>query len=107
AAAAVACGLGPIAIGSDGGGSIRMPASYTGTFGFKPSGGRVPVTPPLGPNPAIGPLARTVLDAALVMNVITRPDRRDYFALAFDNRDYVRDLQKFVRGTRLAAMRSV
>lgn len=84
-AAAVAAGLGPISIGTDGGGSIRLPASLCGTVGFKPSAGRVPQYPGfpgwdfLGHT---GPFARTVEDAALVMRVIAGPDARDPSSLA-------------------------
>lgn len=88
AAAAVASGAGPIGIGSDGGGSIRGPASYCGLVGFKPSGGRVPSWPVVTANPVQGPLTRTVADAAMAMNVLTRPDRRDYLALPADGQDY-------------------
>lgn len=80
AGAAVSAGLGPLAIGSDGGGSLRIPAAYTGIFGFKPSGGRVPMTPTLGTNPVIGGLARSVRDMALLMETLSRPDERDYYA---------------------------
>ncbi len=77
--AQVAAGLGPIAIGTDGGGSIRIPAAFAGCYGFKPSFGRVPVYP-ASPNEPIahtGPLANTVRDAALAMDVIAGPDDRD------------------------------
>lgn len=80
AAAAVAAGLGPIAIGTDGGGSVRIPASCCDLFGFKPSGGRVPNAPgfPGWERLAqIGPLTRSVRDAALVLDVIAGPDDRD------------------------------
>lgn len=87
AGAAVATGLGPLAIGTDIGGSVRIPAGYCGIFGHKPSGGRVPYSVP-GPMLAAGPMTRTVADAALAMTVITRPDLRDFMALPFDDRDY-------------------
>lgn len=84
-AAAVAAGCGPLSIGTDGGGSIRLPAALCGTVGFKPSAGRVPQYPGfpgwdfLGHT---GPLARTVQDIALVMRVISGPDVRDPSSLA-------------------------
>lgn len=90
AAAAVALGMAPVAIGTDGGGSIRIPAAFTGTFGFKPSFGRVPHAPrgPFGLLSHIGPMTRCVADAARVLTVISRPDGRDWYALPFDASDY-------------------
>ena len=87
--AAVAAGLGPMAIGSDGGGSVRIPASINGLFGLKGSMGRVPLYPGTKDETApgasgwkslehIGPLTRTVADGALMMSVIASgPDERD------------------------------
>ncbi|MEI7296296.1 amidase family protein [Paraburkholderia tropica] len=90
AAAAVALGMGPAAIGTDGGGSIRIPAAFTGTFGFKPSFGRVPHAPrgPFGLMSHVGPMTRCVGDAARLLTVITRPDSRDWYALPFEASDY-------------------
>src|SRR5438552_4688994 len=91
-AAAVAAGLGPLALGSDGAGSIRIPASFCGLVGLKPTFGRVPMYPAAGGNELVAhvcPLARTVRDAALMMNVIARYDRRDPFALPDDGVDYL------------------
>ena len=104
AAVAVACGMGPLAIGSDGGGSIRIPASFTGIYGFKPSFGRVPVAPlsPMGTLAHLGPMSRSVKDAALMMNVITQPDLRDWHALPYDERDYCAALDQGVKGMRIA-----
>ncbi|WP_175824469.1 amidase family protein [Burkholderia cepacia] len=95
AAAAVALGIGPAAIGTDGGGSIRIPAAFTGTFGFKPSFGRVPHAPrgPFGLLSHVGPMTRCVDDAARILTVISRPDSRDWYALPFDGGDYARGLQ--------------
>jgi aspartyl-tRNA(Asn)/glutamyl-tRNA(Gln) amidotransferase subunit A len=83
AAAAVACGLGPLALGTDGAGSIRIPASFCGIVGLKPTQGRVPVYPPsaFGTLSHFGPMARTVADAALLLDVIGAPDPRDSLAL--------------------------
>jgi aspartyl-tRNA(Asn)/glutamyl-tRNA(Gln) amidotransferase subunit A len=83
AAAAVACGLGPLALGTDGAGSIRIPASFCGIVGLKPTQGRVPVYPPsaFGTLSHVGPMARTVADAALLLDVIGAPDPRDSLAL--------------------------
>jgi aspartyl-tRNA(Asn)/glutamyl-tRNA(Gln) amidotransferase subunit A len=91
-AAAVAAGLGPIALGSDGAGSIRIPASFCGLVGLKPTFGRVPMYPAAGGNELVAhvcPLARTVRDAALMMNAIARHDPRDMFALPADGVDYL------------------
>ncbi|PRE45365.1 amidase family protein [Burkholderia multivorans] len=90
AAAAVALGMGPAAIGTDGGGSIRIPAAFTGTFGFKPSFGRVPHAPrgPFGLMSHVGPMTRCVADAARILTVISRPDSRDWYALPFEASDY-------------------
>ncbi len=83
ATAAVAAGFGPLHIGTDGGGSIRIPAAFTGTFGFKASYGRIPNTP-VAPNGRIGhlgPQTRTVDDAALLYHVLSGPDERDPYSL--------------------------
>ncbi len=91
-AAAVAAGLGPLALGSDGAGSIRIPASFCGLVGLKPTFGRVPMYPAAGGNELVAhvcPLARTVRDVALLMNVTARYDRRDQFALPDDGVDYL------------------
>ncbi|TDN67156.1 amidase family protein [Paraburkholderia sp. BL10I2N1] len=95
AAAAVALGIGPLAIGTDGGGSIRIPAAFTGIFGFKPSFGRVPHAPrgPFALTSHVGPMTRNVEDAARVMKVIAQPDARDWYALPFDGSDYEQGLQ--------------
>ena len=91
-AAAVAAGLGPLALGSDGAGSIRIPASFCGLVGLKPTFGRVPMYPAAGGNELVAhvcPLARTVRDVALMMNVIARYDPRDPLALPDDGVDYL------------------
>ncbi|MBZ8143787.1 amidase, partial [Rubrivivax gelatinosus] len=82
AAAALALGFGPLAVGSDGAGSIRIPASFTNVFGLKPGFGRVPAFPPDPdmPHSVVGPMARSVHDAALMLDVMARPDARDAFA---------------------------
>jgi aspartyl-tRNA(Asn)/glutamyl-tRNA(Gln) amidotransferase subunit A len=104
AAAALAAGMGPLAIGTDGGGSIRIPCSFSGLFGLKPSFGRVPAWPlsPFGTVAHVGPMARTVSDAALMLNVIALPDARDWHALPFDPRDWRMDLEQGIRGLRIA-----
>ncbi len=90
AAAAVTAGLGPLALGTDGGGSIRIPAAFTGIYGFKPSFGRVPHHPrgAFALLSHVGPMTRTTEDAAAMMNIISRPDPRDWYALPYDPRDY-------------------
>jgi len=103
-AAAVAAGMGPLTLGTDGGGSIRIPCAFTGLFGLKPSFGRVPAWPlsPFGTVAHVGPMTRTVHDAALLLNVISRPDARDWFALPADMRDYLEGLDDGVSGWRIA-----
>ena len=104
AAAAVAAGMGPLALGTDGGGSIRIPCSFTGLFGIKPSFGRVPAWPlsPFGTVAHVGPMTRSVEDAALLLNVLSLPDTRDWFSLPHDPRDYTVGLDDGVRGLRIA-----
>jgi aspartyl-tRNA(Asn)/glutamyl-tRNA(Gln) amidotransferase subunit A len=104
AAAAAASGMGALHIGTDGGGSIRIPSAFTGLFGHKPSFGRVPAWPlsPMGTVAHVGPMTRTVEDAALMMNVISMPDARDWHALPYDARDYRVGLNDGVKGLRIA-----
>ncbi len=80
AGAAAAAGYGPLHIGTDIGGSIRLPAAWCGIVGFKPSGGRVPIHPPYAGRVA-GPMTRTVDDAARMMAVLAQPDARDTMSL--------------------------
>jgi aspartyl-tRNA(Asn)/glutamyl-tRNA(Gln) amidotransferase subunit A len=104
AAAAVSAGCGPLALGTDGGGSIRIPAAWSGIYGFKPSFGRVPHYPrgPFAILSHVGPMTRTVRDAALVMSVISRPDSRDWYSLPPDHRCYESQLDGDVRGMKIA-----
>jgi aspartyl-tRNA(Asn)/glutamyl-tRNA(Gln) amidotransferase subunit A len=103
-AAAIAAGLGPLSVGTDGAGSVRIPAAFCGNFGLKPSFGRVPAYPlsPFGTVAHLGPHTLSVADAALMMNVITRPDARDWTSLQPDGRDYRVGLNDGVRGLRIA-----
>jgi aspartyl-tRNA(Asn)/glutamyl-tRNA(Gln) amidotransferase subunit A len=104
ASAAAAAGLGPLHIGTDGGGSIRIPASFAGVFGFKPSYGRIPIYPASGAWSVshVGPITRTVTDAALMLNASAGPDERDPYSLPADGTDYVRTLGRGVKGLRIA-----
>lgn len=101
---AAATGMAALHVGTDGGGSIRVPASFCGIFGLKPSFGRVPAWPlsPTGTVAHLGPMTRTVADAALMMNTITRPDPRDWHSLPYDPSDYRTGLDDGVAGMRIA-----
>ena len=87
-AAVVAAGLGPLAIGTDGAGSVRIAASFCGNFALKPSFGRVPAFPlsPVGGVAHLGPHSSSVRDAALAMNVLKQADARGWTALPPDER---------------------
>ena len=76
AGAAAAAGYGPLHVGTDIGGSVRLPAGWCGIFTLKPSLGRIPIDPPYAGRVA-GPMTRTVADAALLMSVLSQPDERD------------------------------
>ncbi|MEW2571831.1 amidase [Streptomyces sp. NPDC047070] len=89
AAAAVAAGVGPVAWGSDGGGSIRVPAAMCGLVGIKPSIGRIPTAESVDGDSTDGPLARTVLDAAMVFDVTAGHHPSDRFSVPRDTRSYV------------------
>ena len=104
AAAAVAAGMGPLAVGTDGGGSIRIPCGFTGLFGIKASFGRVPAWPlsPFGTVAHVGPMTRSVTDAALMLNVIAQPDARDWHALPYEPRDWRSGLEQGVADLRIA-----
>ncbi|QWF80363.1 amidase [Amycolatopsis sp. CA-230715] len=99
AAAAAAAGYGPLHVGTDIGGSIRLPAGWCGLVGLKPSFGRVPVDPPYIGRVA-GPLTRTVADAALLMCVLARPDARDHMCLPPEELAW-QDLEGDLRGLRV------
>jgi aspartyl-tRNA(Asn)/glutamyl-tRNA(Gln) amidotransferase subunit A len=104
AAAAVAAGMGPLAVGTDGGGSIRIPCAFTGIFGIKASFGRVPAWPlsPFGTVAHVGPMTRSVTDAALMLNVLALPDARDWHALPYEPRDWRTGLDHGVADLRIA-----
>jgi aspartyl-tRNA(Asn)/glutamyl-tRNA(Gln) amidotransferase subunit A len=105
AAAALAAGIGTAAHGNDGGGSIRIPASYCGLYGLKPTFGRVPQAPVASPYATLvanGPLTRSVEDAAVLLNVMSKPDLRDWHALPYDPRDWRIGLNDGLDGIRFA-----
>jgi aspartyl-tRNA(Asn)/glutamyl-tRNA(Gln) amidotransferase subunit A len=99
-AAAVAAGMGELSVGTDGGGSIRIPASFCGIVGFKPTHGRIPLYPasPFGPLAHAGPMARSVDDIALLLDVLATPDHRDPAALAPPVGTYREAVRRDVRG---------
>jgi aspartyl-tRNA(Asn)/glutamyl-tRNA(Gln) amidotransferase subunit A len=102
--AAVAARFVPLALGTDGGGSIRIPASFTAIYGLKPSFGRVSAYPlsPFGTVAHVGPMCRTVRDAALMMNTLAKPDARDWFNVPGEDADYTARLGESMRGKRIA-----
>jgi aspartyl-tRNA(Asn)/glutamyl-tRNA(Gln) amidotransferase subunit A len=104
AGAAAAAGLGPLHQGSDGAGSIRIPAGFCGVYGLKPSFGRVAMWPVSNNDYAshVGPMTRTVADAALMLSVMAGPDDWDRTSLEAAPEDYVGRLQDGVRGLRVA-----
>ena len=104
AVAATVLRMGALHLGTDGGGSIRIPAAFTGCFGIKPTRARVPAFPaaPLGTLAHIGPLTRTVADAALALTVIAAPDARDVYAWTTPAPDFRDGLDAGVRGLRIA-----
>lgn len=99
AAIAAAAGYGPLHVGTDIGGSIRLPAGWTALVGLKPSFGRVPIDPPYHGRVA-GPLTRQAADAALLMSVLSRPDSRDHTSLPWQQMDW-QALDVEVRGLRI------
>ena len=104
ASAQVAAGLAPLAIGTDGGGSIRIPAGFAGIYGLKGTYGRVPIYPQAGFDGLshAGPMTRTVADAALLLAVIAGHDPGDRLSLLDKPDDYVGKLGQGVRGLRVA-----
>ena len=111
--AAVAAGMGPFAIGSDGGGSIRIPAAFSGIYGIKASMGRVPLYPcsrdERYPGVSswegiehIGPMSRTVADSALMLSVIAGPDDRDRHTLPAADFDWMQCLEGDLKGLKIA-----
>lgn len=108
AAAAAAAGFGPLHIGTDAGGSIRIPAAWSGVVGLKPTFGRVPQWPlgAFGNVAVAGPITRTVRDAALFLSVLATFDSRDPFCLPSDKRDWRDGIEDGVTGLRIGILRS-
>ena len=112
--AAVASGMGPFAIGSDGGGSVRIPSAHSGLYGMKASMGRVPLYPGVKDErypgvssweslEHIGPMARTVADAALMLSIIAGPDDRDRHSLPNEEGfDWMKSLNGDLKGLKVA-----
>jgi aspartyl-tRNA(Asn)/glutamyl-tRNA(Gln) amidotransferase subunit A len=104
AGAAVALGMAPLATGTDGGGSVRIPGSFTGTVALKPTYGRIPHYPasPYGTLAHAGPMTRTVDDTALMLDVLSGFDSRDWSAMPAPTLSYVEALGTGVQGTTVA-----
>ena len=105
AGAAAAAGYGPLHLGTDIGGSVRLPATHCGVLGLKPSLGRVPIYPPYLAR-VTGPMTRSVRDAALLMNVLAAFDARDYMSLPYEAIDFT-DLVLEPRGLRIGLLREM
>lgn len=107
AGAAAAAGFGALHVGTDAGGSIRLPAAWCGIVGLKPSFGRVPQWPlgAFAPVAVAGPMTRTVRDCALMLNVIARHDLRDPYALPDDPRDWRDGIEQGIAGLKIAVLR--
>ncbi len=103
-AVAALLGLGLLHLGTDGAGSLRIPAAFTGVFGMKPSYGQVPTYPPSALNVLAhqGPVTRSVADAALMLSVIAQPDARDMTAWNSPAPDFGAGLEQGVKGLRVA-----
>jgi aspartyl-tRNA(Asn)/glutamyl-tRNA(Gln) amidotransferase subunit A len=105
AASAVAAGLGPLAVGTDGGGSVRIPSAFCGLFGLKPTFGRVPHHSDFGGWGTLsvtGPIARTVADAALMLDVMAGAHPEDAYSVAAPRRPFRRAMKGALKGLRAA-----
>jgi aspartyl-tRNA(Asn)/glutamyl-tRNA(Gln) amidotransferase subunit A len=96
--------MGLLHLGTDGGGSIRIPSGFTGVFGIKPTFGLVPAYPlsPFGTIAHLGPITASVEDAARMLTVIAQPDHRDWHSLPYQPRDFTIGINQGVRGLRMA-----
>ncbi|WP_367042167.1 amidase [Streptomyces sp. Je 1-332] len=103
-AAAVALGAAPVSLGTDGGGSVRIPGAFCGIFALKPTYGRVPLYPAsaFGTLAHVGPMTRDAADAALLMDVISGPDPRDWSQLGPVADSFSAGIEGGVRGLRIA-----
>ncbi len=104
-AAAVASGLSPVSIGNDGGGSIRIPSSFCGVYGFKPSNGVVPSYPILPMFIGLatdGPITRYVSDTALIMDIISGPDYRDKLSMGIPKKNFLEALDGDIEDVKIA-----
>ena len=102
AAAGVAAGYGPLHVGTDIGGSVRLPAGWCGVFALKPSLGRIPIDPPYAGRVA-GPMTRSVTDAALLMGVLSQPDARDAMSLPYQDIAWAQ-LDRPVKGLKIGLL---
>src|SRR5208337_4088710 len=107
AGAAGAAGFGPLHIGTDAGGSVRIPAAWCGLVGLKPTYGRIPQWPAsaFASVSCAGPMTRTVRDAALMLSAMARYDLRDPFCLPDDPRDWLDGIEDGVGGLRVGVLR--
>lgn len=107
AAATIAAGINPIAIGTDIVGSIRLPASFCGLVGHKPSQGRVPYYFPNAATLVAGPMARTVTDVAQMLDILAQEDARDFTALAAPAQSFLHDLERPPARCRVGLMQDI
>ena len=109
AAVAAAHGFGALHIGNDAAGSVRIPGAFCGIFAFKPTFGLVPAYPWEARTSLahVGPMTRTVSDGALMLNVISRPDVRDWYALPYTGQDFLSGLEDGIKGLRIAFSRTL